>query len=229
MPFPNVNAGIETFFEPTRIFLFGKHFAGLTYDPASMRDAQAGNPPEWAEYPPRPAGGPPPPAPVLADLGMPPSRLERSLRRLGHPAAQSRFARIYSFSFEGHYYKLPRPLLFLVAGNGAPAQTVNANGAILFNTRMVGFEGKDWNFSQDILVWAVDKKDLAICLDIEIGNYEQLLLESMIAFEEEMSARGSVAARGSVSARGSVGARGSVSARGSASFRGSMIGPHQER
>ena len=26
------------------------------------------------------------------------------------------FARIYGFSFEGHYYKLPRPVLFLVRG-----------------------------------------------------------------------------------------------------------------
>jgi hypothetical protein len=219
MPFPDVDPLIETFFEPTRIFLFGKQFAGLIYDPAPMRDPRPGQAEaEWSTYPPD----------ALDKLGMPPSRLERTLRRLGSEEAQSGFARIYSFSFEGHYYKLPRPQLFLVAGPGANPQQV-ADGAMQFNTRRVGLEGKDWHFSEDIRVWAVDKKDLAICLDMEIGNYEQLLLESMMAFEEEMSSRGAASARGAVSARGAASARGAVSARGAASFRGAMVGPHQER
>lgn len=189
----------ETFFEPTKIRLFGKPFTALTYDRGSMAA-------EFAQYQAPEAG---------ADLAMPPRRIERALRRGEGP-----FARIYSFSFEGHYYKLPRPLLFLVAGDGEKVE---------FSAQTTGIEARDWKFSEDLRVWTVDRKDLALCLDVEVANYEQLLLDSMIAFEEELAARGSATARGSVAARGSVSARGSVAARGSASFRGSMLGPHQER
>lgn len=191
--------GTETFFEPTRLRLFGKPFAALTYDRDAMKD-------EFVKYT----------APAQdQDLAMPPRRIERTLRRGTGP-----FARIYSFSFEGHYYKLPRPLLFLVTGKGEKVE---------FDAKTTGIEARDWKFSEDLRVWTVDRKDLALCLDVEVANYEQLLLDSMIAFEEEMAARGSASARGSAVARGSASARGSVAARGSASFRGSMLGPHQER
>jgi hypothetical protein len=126
---------------------------------------------------------------VGAALPMPPRRIERALRR-----PNQIFARIYSFSFEGHYYDLPRPLLFLVTGNGIAPQAI-AGGVLGFNTKRAGLAAKDWSFSNDILVWAVDKKDLAVCLDVEVGNYQEVLLDSMVAFEE-MSARGAAASRG---------------------------------
>src|SRR5688572_177440 len=36
MSWPNVRTGFETFFEPTRIWLFGKPFPSLIYNPDSM-------------------------------------------------------------------------------------------------------------------------------------------------------------------------------------------------
>ena len=234
MPFPSVAVDEETFFEPTRIWLFGKPFPALIYDRGSMVD-------EFTDYhsPDQDPDLPQPPA-GLNHLPMPPRRIERTLRR--RPSGQDPiFARIYSFSFEGHYYKLPRPLLFLVYAQGQPvggaAQAHNQaaaqgsfspedpfsqNRSALY-TKFGGIEARDWTFSRDIQVWQVDKKDLAVCLDIEIGNYGEILLDSMIAFQEDMASRGSLTGRGSVAARGS------AASRGSASFRGSMVGPHQDR
>ncbi len=147
-----------------------------------------------------------------AELAMPPRRIERTLRRQTPEKGEDgkdrssagSFARIYSFSYEGHYYKLPRPLLFLVNGKGERLEEKDGDpGALKFNTKLTGVEARDWRFSNDLRVWAVDKKDLAVCLDVEVANYEQLLLDSMIAFEEDMATRGSATARGSASARGS--------------------------
>ena len=107
MPFPyDVVEDFETFFEPTRIWLFGKHFDSLTYNRASMDG-------EFADY--RPVADPD------GQLRMPPRRIERTLRKQSHRTgapANPIFARIYSFTFEAHYYKLARPLLFLVHGEG---------------------------------------------------------------------------------------------------------------
>lgn len=204
MPFPDLDPEFETFFEPTRIWLFGKHFKSLEYRRDSM-GASSGHTNEFSEYK-APAAG--------RDLRMPPRRIERTLRRQSYEngeAIDRIFARIYSFSFEGHYYKLPRPLLFLVYGTGeliepppkmpksgdkgsageyrrrpgAKAERHDAEGRVDFNTKFAGIEARDWHFSNDLRVWAVDKKDMAVCLDIEIANYQEILLNPMIA-----SARG---------------------------------------
>ena len=55
----------------------------------------------------------------MAPPTQPPRRgdnnfLERQLRAEG-----ARLARIYAFSYEGHYYDLPKPALFLVHGPGS--------------------------------------------------------------------------------------------------------------
>ena len=47
----------------------------------------------------------------------------------------------------------------------------------------------------------MDKHDIAICLDLEIGNYEQVLLESTLDAQEEMGARSAGAARSAGSSR----------------------------
>ena len=158
------------------------------------------------------------------DMEMPPRRIERKLRQ-----DDQRFARIYSFSFEGHYYRLPRPLLFLLSGPGQrPDEDRKAEGMferhVAFSTKMSGTAGRDWQFADDIRVWAVDRKDLAVCLDVEVANYHELLLNSMVAGRGSAS-RGDMVSRGDVVGRGDGGSapRGA----GAGAFRGDMIGPHQ--
>jgi hypothetical protein len=255
MSFPDVDGDFETFFEPTRIWLFGKEFSSLKYHPDSMG--------RWAETPQdkkdpsahyegrtsgvgefthdyaATAGSP---------LPMPPKRIERTLRRgvdvdeNGEVSVKQPqfFARIYSFSYEGHYYRLPRPLLFLVNKPGIPVggdrteatkrnddsgNPVNGPSAGLrqrgvrparFSAKYTGVEARDWDFSADIMVWAVDRKDLTVCLDVEIGNYQEILLDSMIASDRREDDRASRS-------------RGDLIGRGAGSFRGDMIGPHQNK
>ena len=196
----------ETFFEVTRIWLFGKHFTALTYVRSEMVS-------EFSPYK-LPAVANP-----MPDLPMQPERAERALRRQQTTAAplpatsDPYFARIYSFSFEGHYYKLPRPLLFLVSGTPVQPQGsgTGQGNPDFFNTCETGLPAKEWNFSDDILAWKVDRKDIAVCLDIEIGDYEGLLLNPMAA--RALGSRSDMASRSDMNSRGS--------------FRSDMVGPHQ--
>ena len=158
------------------------------------------------------------------NMPMPPRRIERKLRQ-----KHQQFVRIYSFSFEGHYYRLPRPLLFLLSGPGQrPDEDRKAEGMferhVAFSTKTSGTASRDWQFGDDIRVWAVDRKDLAVCLDVEVANYHELLLNSMVAGRGSAS-RGDMVSRGDVVGRGD-GGTASRSA-GAGAFRGDMIGPHQ--
>ena len=97
-------------------------------------------------------------------------------------ADKARLARIYGFSFEGQYYELPKPALFLVHGEGE----ILARGS---NTRSEidtsGVMARDWEFSEptstnDIRMWEYDKGDFSIRLDIDSGQLWQILLEPML-------------------------------------------------
>jgi hypothetical protein len=207
MPFPDIDPLVETFLEPTRIFLFGKRFPTLVYYPTPMsdREFEAFNVPEAGGD--NNTGGP-------VKLPMPPGRVEQALRQA---EAKGIFARIYGFSYEGHYYKMPRPLLFLVRGEGQARPPEEAgDGYRQFNTRFVGVEAKDWQFGNDIRVWAVDKHDIAVCLDIEMDTYDQVLLQSQAAGLEG-------ALRSPQAYRSGEGVRSPFS------FRSGSIGPHQAR
>jgi hypothetical protein len=206
MPFPNVNRLIETFLEPTRIFLFGKPFPTLVYDPTPMSGGTAAYPDREFEAFDAPEEG----AEEGAELPMPPGRVEQALRQAAE--AEGIFARIYGFSYEGHYYKMPRPLLFLVRGEEDRSRMPEEPGTDYrqFNTRFVGVEARDWQFGNDIRVWAVDKHDIAVCLNVEIGTYNKVLLQSLAAGPEESAFRGRQYARSA------------------ANFQSMMLGPHQE-
>ena len=226
MPFPGVGEGFETFFEPTRIWLFGKLFPSLVYNaktmsgtgdvPGAENDATHAN--EFTAYDTSVA-------PPTGDSKMPPRRIERLLRRDG----SRNFARVYSFSYEGHYYTLPRPVLFLLTGAGHNPQdaATAAGGVFPFRTKFSGVGARDWTFSEDIKVWAVDRKDLAVCLDMEVANYQELLLNPSMASGRGAASRGDMTSRGDMSSRGDMTSRGDMVGRGTGSFRGDMIGPHQ--
>ena len=132
-PDPRLN---EDLYEPTSIRLFGKPFLGLQFDPAQMGIP----PPGWIT----PAEG--------APLPIAPGRWERALMR---PDVQ--LARIYSFSYDGQYYTLPRPTIFLVRGNGVRPDggtgvvTPAAQADPRFHTHYVVIAAKDWQFADDIL------------------------------------------------------------------------------
>jgi hypothetical protein len=117
------------------------------------------------------------------------------------------FARIYGFSFEGAYYGLPRPSIFLVHGPGKPTgswpypSTVEGSGVA----------AREWDFSGptgfnpfpdpanappyppssllDLFYWEYEKGDFSIRLDPEAGPFEQILLQMALRTGADMADR----------------------------------------
>jgi hypothetical protein len=107
------------------------------------------------------------------------------LAQLGAPGAG--IARIYSFSYEGHYYDLAKPALFLVHGLGDPAEPPDGAGTsgpphrrvakAPADVDLTGYSATAKSFPDDMMVWQYDKGDFSIRLDVETGTFEQILLE----------------------------------------------------
>ena len=85
------------------------------------------------------------------------------------------FARIYGFSFEGHYYDLPRPVIMLVTGPGV------ALGAPPPTIRETDEAARLWEFSGNLVQWNYDKQDMSIRLDLASGTLEDLILARVLA------------------------------------------------
>jgi len=106
------------------------------------------------------------------------------------------FARIYAFSFEGSYYELPKPPIFLVHGDGKPVGDWNVPSTL----DQAGVAGRDWDFSgnssaggaagsakargdhsipgaNDLRSWEYEKGDFSLRLDLDAGPFEQILLQ----------------------------------------------------
>ena len=90
-------------------------------------------------------------------------------------------ARIYAFSFEGAFYQLPRPPIFLVHGVGSPLGNWSAPSTM----DQAGVAGREWDFSgnlnaADIVYWEYEKGDFSIRFDLEAGPFEQILLQAAL-------------------------------------------------
>lgn len=95
----------------------------------------------------------------------------------------SGFARIYGFSYEGTYYELPRPVLFMVHGDGVPASEARTGRlGVVRRARApgdpssTGLAAADFQFAEDLKVWSYDKADYTIRMDVETGMFEDILL-----------------------------------------------------
>ena len=114
-----------------------------------------------------------------------------------------KLARIYAFSFEGAFYEIPKPPIFVVHGHGIPV----GNWDIPSTMDQTGVAGRDWDFSvnhphpdpgpaarvagggeppappaaapppNDIHYWEYEKGDFSLRLDVEAGPFEQILLQ----------------------------------------------------
>ncbi len=78
------------------------------------------------------------------------------------------FAAVYGFEFEAHYYDLVVPTILLVHGEGIAPQIA---GAIV---------GPDPKLADDVTVWAYDKADFSMRLDVNSGPLESILLDSAL-------------------------------------------------
>jgi hypothetical protein len=100
-------------------------------------------------------------------------------------------ARIYGFSYEGTYYDMPQPPLFLVHGLGEPV-TLNSppvepvEGERTERTTnparspsdpsLSGVAAAEFQFSDGLRAWSYDKCDHTIRMDIEAGEFQDVLL-----------------------------------------------------
>jgi hypothetical protein len=182
----------ETLLSPSNVLLFGRVVEDIQIkDPPDRSGKKGATDPRHGPFPQDRTG--------LA------SQMEQQLR-----AANPTFARIYGFSFEGFYYDLPRPVLFLVHGDGVEAS--QARGALGAprparapgEPSLTGLGASDFQFADDIRVWSYDKADYTVRMDVETGMFEQVLLDAMLGapgdYARGMSVRG-MSVRG-MSARG---------------------------
>ncbi|RDJ13911.1 hypothetical protein [Rhizobium grahamii] len=104
-------------------------------------------------------------------------------------APDAGLARIFAFSFEGAFFELGRPAIFLVHGIGAdpddPPPT-NIGGDFEFerlyrspgSSVLTGLGSQIGALAKGMRVWIYDKADVSMRLDTETGSLEQILLST---------------------------------------------------
>jgi hypothetical protein len=92
-------------------------------------------------------------------------------------AADARIARIYLFSFQNEIFNLVKPALFVVNGEGVPIKVDGNLASATGVGELSGYLGTDLN------VWAYDRDDLSIRLDIMTGTFDRILLDYEIGDE----------------------------------------------
>jgi hypothetical protein len=98
-------------------------------------------------------------------------------------------ARIYGFSFEGHYYDLPKPSLFVVHGKGTLAEgpvpgissVEQRYSRAPGSAERTGMGSQAGSFAGDIYAWSYDKGDFSVRLDPSTGTLEQILLDAELS------------------------------------------------
>lgn len=157
----------ETLLSPSNVVLFGRIVEDLD-----------------VVVPNRPPPAPPPPGPdprhgpFAMDRTGPNRFLET---QLADPNVA--FARIYGFSYEGRYYDLPWPTLFLVHGPGVPAETVPGAGRVSRAPEEpdhTGMAAQDFSLADNLMAWSYDRADLSIRMDVDSGSFEQILLDLIL-------------------------------------------------
>ncbi|MDW3223135.1 MAG: hypothetical protein R8G34_09665 [Paracoccaceae bacterium] len=79
---------------------------------------------------------------------------------------KNQFARIYGFTYDGTYYEIPTPVLFMTSSKGVKASTVDVPGP----------NPKEKKFFESLLAWTVSQKDETVRLDVDQGKFEDVLL-----------------------------------------------------
>jgi hypothetical protein len=125
---------------------------------------------------------------VKPDAPVPPRGGANNFLEQQLQAKDPRLARIYGFSYEGHYYDLTSPAIFLVHGDGvdpeAPPPDDPRVSRAPASADLTGVAGRTSSFSEDMKVWSYDKGDFSLRMDIETGPFEEILLEAELAAEE---------------------------------------------
>lgn len=180
----------ETLLSAPTILLYGRELVDLAFVYQDPRPGVGPNPAPGA-----------PGAPPVRESGN--NFLEGQLRHVAGGGQAPSLARIYGYSFEGYYYDLAKPAIFLVhgpgddpesrlragGGGGGPPPFANPERA---STRpgggdFTGTANQAYSFAEDMRVWPYDKDDFSIRLDMETGPLAQILLEAELMSEETLA------------------------------------------
>ncbi|WP_170775708.1 pentapeptide repeat-containing protein [Ruegeria lacuscaerulensis] len=101
---------------------------------------------------------------------------------------KAQFAKIYGFAYEGTYYDLPEPAIFLVHGdgdpvNGNPNEPPNNASRAPRDPSIGGVAAADYQVANDIMVWRYEKADQTMRMDVTTGQFEQVLLDIYFGFD----------------------------------------------
>ncbi len=116
----------------------------------------------------------------------------------------ARLARIYGFAYDGTYYEMPEPTIFLVHGEGDSAtggnlpygfkledpgkDTTRQAARAPLDPSKSGVAAADYQMANDIRVWNYDQADYTIRMDIAAGQIEEVLLDVYFEYDAPMMA-----------------------------------------
>ena len=127
---------------------------------------------------------PPPPGNTAPNYPPTTSHLNHLQTQLNTAVTDAQLARIYAVSYNGGFYTLAAPTIFLVHGNGVSAGAGGVPPGPPGPARhpgsadTTGVAAHDYDFSADMMVWTYDKNDISLRLDLSSGMLEDILLEA---------------------------------------------------
>ncbi len=189
----------ENLLSPTNIHLFGRVFP-ITIDAASL--------------------------PAVAALGA--NHFLRDQLIIAGPAAnRARFARIYAISYEGSFFNLPKPAIYLVHGPGRALDGAGkvrnpgvGNRPVLTDSGVVA---EDIDFESDVRVWEYDKSDFTLRIDIASGTFDDILLEATLS----VTARDALVSRSDLTSRSDLASRSDLTSRSDVTSRSDLTARHR--
>ena len=198
----------ESLLSPSNIILFGREFPLYFREPEDDKNDREGdngdkNPQDDKQKK------------ALKGLGA-----NRFLReQLSLPGA--RLARIYAFSYEGTFYNLPKPSIFLVHGPGKPMEEYAAVAANKASVSASGVVARDFGFELDVKFWEYDKGDYTLRCDIVSGTFDEILLDATLSMtaRDALISRSDLAARSDLSSRSDLAARSDMASRSDLAMR----------
>jgi hypothetical protein len=163
----------ETLLSPSSILLFGRKVIDLQL----VQQAPNPNPP--------PPNIPTHPQALGSNEFLRRQLADQGLDAAGNPRPAPTLARIYAFSYEGHFYEMPKPAIFLVHGDGELAESVKPAlraARAPADTNKTGVAAQSYSFSEDMRIWSYDKGDFSLRLDVETGPLELIMLEATLSW-----------------------------------------------
>lgn len=207
----------ESLLSPSQIKMFGRLFDGLALRRPSEAEVDpnpAADPVSSPDSPNPPCGSPPLPDPSASfDL------LANQLLR-----ENSTLARIYGYTYEGEYYALPRPTVFLVHGEG---RRVDSDLSGMLDRS--GVAARDWAFEADVRYWEYDRINYSLRCDIVTGTLDDILIDACVNADDNEGTASDMAARSNLSSRSNLSARSNLNARSNLSARSNLNARHRMR